>query len=147
MNKYIDDSRLGEKILDIILPAESVYKENKGEPSPAQIRHGRIDEIYTNRKDVNTRYGDSIFRTEVKIYFRALGDTNSEIIINMFNYDDKNLYKKFVIKSKPNDYTISDMKGICDGVTALLTGADTSKAIMLIEHIRGLDVKFEEFAQ
>lgn len=148
--KFFDDSRLGEKIIDIILPTEVIYKEDKGEPEAAQIRQGRLndDSIYPNRKVINTRYGQLAINPQVKVYFRAFTDENSILTINIFNVDTRNLFKKFVIKSTNNNFSITDMKSLCDEVTTLLTGTDTEKTKLLIELIRNKeDLIFEEIAQ
>lgn len=148
--KSFDDSRLGEKIIDIILPTEVIYKEDKGEPEAAQIRHGRLDDdsIYPNRKVINTRYGQLAINPQVKVYFRAFTDENSVLTINIFNVDTRNLFKKFVIKSTNNNFSITDMKSLCDDVVTLLTGTDTEKTKLLIELIRNKeDLIFEEIAQ
>ena len=122
MNKYFDDSRLGEKLIDIILPLEIVYKEDKGEPLAAQLRHGRLDDdLYVNRKIINTRYGMTPIIPQVKIYFRAFTDDDSVITIDIFNNAENSLFKKFVIKSKNNKYQIKDMKNICDDIITILT--------------------------
>lgn len=148
MNKYFDDSQLGEKIIDIILPLEIVYKEDKGESVAAQLRHGRLDNLYPNRKVINTRYADLAINPQVKVYFRAFMDDDSVITIDIFNLDDKNLFKKFIIKSKNNEYSIDEMKDICDAVNEILTGTDENKVIQLIEYIRNKEnLKFEEIAQ
>ena len=159
MNKYFDDSMLGEKIIDIILPSEVIYKEDKGEPVAAQYRQGRIDELYPNRKVINTRYGNQAIIPQVKVYFRAFADDDSVITIDIYNFDDKNLFKKFIIKSKNNNYNIEDMKSKCEDIKNLLTTESENvehdeneiidgKVIQLIEHIRNIeDLKNNEIAQ
>lgn len=149
MNKYFDNSRLGEKIIDIVLPSEVVYKENKGDSIPPQLRHGRLDDdIYINRKNINTRYGKSPITTQVKVYFRAFTDENSVITIDMFNVDDKSLFKKFIIKSVNNDFTIVDMKSLCEEIKTILSEDTSSKTIKLIEYIRNKEnLIFDEVAQ
>lgn len=149
-NKFFDDSRLGEKIIDIILPKEVIYKEDKGEPVSAQIRHGRLDDdsIYPNRKVINTRYGQLLINPQVKVYFRAFTDENSVITIDIFNTDTHDLFKKFTIKSINNNFLISDMKSLCDEIKILLTEPETEKVKSLIELIRNKEnLIFEEVAQ
>lgn len=148
--KFFDDSRLGEKIIDIILPKEVIYKEDKGEAVAAQIRHGRLDDdsIYPNRNVINTRYGQLAINPQVKVYFRAFTNENSVLTIDMFNVDTRDLFKKFTIKSINNDFSIEDMKALCDEIKNLLTGTDTDKAKLLIELIRNKEeLVFEEVAQ
>lgn len=166
MNKYFDDSRLEEKIIDIILPLEIIYKEEKGDSVAPQLRHGRLNEdLYPNRKVINTRYGLTPIIPQVKVYFRAFTDGDSIITVDIFNADEKSLFKKFVIKSKNNDYEIENMKNICDEIKDILTAevevveAETNdetenteikygKVVQLIEHIRNIeDLIFEEIAQ
>lgn len=166
MNKYFDNSRLEEKIIDIILPLEIVYKEDKGEQLAAQLRHGRLnDELYINRKVINTKYGLTPIIPQVKVYFRAFTNDDSVITIDIFNADENNLFKKFVIKSKNNNYEIENMKNICDEIKDILiadvevvetetsdetenTEVKYGKVVQLIEHIRNIkDLIFEEIAQ
>ena len=149
-NTFIDDSRLKEKILDIILPKEVIYKEDKGEPVSAQIRHGRLtdESIYSNRDVINTRHGQLSINPRVKVYFRAFTDDNSVITIDIFNADTHDLFKKFTIKSINNNFLINDMKNLCDEIKVLLTGPDIEKVKLLIELIRNKEnLIFEEVAQ
>ena len=149
-NKFFDDSRLGEKIIDIILPKEVIYKEDKGEPVSAQMRHGRLndDSIYPNRNVINTRYGQLQINPQVKVYFRAFTDENSIIIIDIFNADTHDLFKKFTIKSINNNFLINNMKSLCDEIKMLLTEPETEKVKLLIELIRNKEnLIFEEVAQ
>ena len=149
MNKFNDTSRLEEKIIDIILPLEIVYKEDKGESVPAQLRHGRLaDDLYSNKKVINTRYGDIPIITRVKVYFRAFNDDNTVITVDIYNNEDNNLFKKFIIKSSNNNFSIVDMKTICDEIKNKLNNDDENKLISLIDYIRNYEnLKFEEIAQ
>lgn len=148
--KNFDSSRLEDKILDVILPPEIIYKEDKGEGVAPQLRHGRIDDgmIYKERKVINTRNGQKLTTPEIKVYFKAFTGYDSILIIDIYDFDMKCLLKKFTIKSKQNDYSLDDMKSLVDEVTNLLTGTDEGKCIALIELIRSKeDLKFEEVAQ
>lgn len=148
--KFFDDSRLKEKIIDVVLPTEIIYKEDEGDSKSAQIRHGRLDDenVYFNKNNINTRYGLLPINPQVKVYFRAFTDDNSVIIIDMFNADTRDLFKKFTIKSVNNKFSIDDMKQICDDIKTLLLGDELEKAKLLIELIRNKeDLIFEEVAQ
>ena len=149
MYEYIDDSRLKEKIIDITLPLEKIYKEDKGESIPAQLRHGRLDDgLYSNRMVINTRYNETLINPQIKVYFRAFTDNDSMITVDIFNSTDKCLFKKFVIKSINNDYTIDDMKTICDEIKDILNDSIEGKTVALIEYIRTKEnLIFEEIVQ
>lgn len=148
MNKIIDDSNLKEKILDVTLPLEIVYKEQPGESVSTQLRHGRIDTIFRNNKDINTRYGQQTIQPRIKLYFRAFTNENSVLTIDIINTIDNNLFKKFIIKSLNNCFTIDDMKNISDEIITLLKSENTSIATNLIDYIRNKEnLIFEEIAQ
>ena len=85
MNKYFDNSKLEEKIIDIILPSEVIYKEDKGESANVQLRHGQLSELYPNRSVINTKYGNTPIIPRVQMYFRAFTDIDSIIIIFTMN--------------------------------------------------------------
>lgn len=154
MNKHFDDSKLGEKIIDIILPLETVYKEDKGESLPAQLRHGRLDDdLYYNRKVINTRYSDTPFNSRIKVYFRAFTDDNAIIAVDIYNNNHNEVFKKFIIRSTVNNYNIIDMKNICDKIKNILNDDNddnypNGKTVALIEYIRNKEnLKFDEIAQ
>ena len=149
MNRYVDNSRLEEKLIDVTLPSEIVYKENKGESISPQLRHGRLDDnLYINRKNINTRYGKLPIKPQIKLYFRAFTDRNSIITVDMYNAEDKCLFKKFTIKSENNNFSINDMKTLCDDIKTILFSEESGLAIKLIEYIRNKEnLIFDEIAQ
>lgn len=148
MNKYVDTSKYEEKILDVILPLEKITKDTKGDASPVQLRHGRLDDdsIYKNRKVINTRYGNTLISSRVKMYFRAFTNDDSILTIDIYNTDDGNLFKKFVIKSLNNNYSLTEMKNLCDEIKETVT--EKKEIISLIEKIRNKEnLKYEEIVQ
>ena len=171
MYELIDNSRLEEKILDICLPKEIVYKEDLGDNELAPLRLGILNKgmdseseeiieeseektnesgYYPHRKVINTRNGQIWFNPCVKMYFRAFTNEDCVLTIDIFDNDMKNLIKKFVIKSSNNHYSLADMKTIVDDIKSLLTSDETqNKVTSLIEHIRYNidDLIFEETAQ
>ena len=148
------DHRLQNKVLDITLDKEKCFKEENGEPSPAQKRHGRLDNdvIYKDRKVINTRYGELPFVSRVKVFFDTFENEKSVLTIDLYNFETKCLFKKFTIRSSQNDYSINDMKSIFNGVKNILTGNDDEKLISLIQYIRNytkneVALIFDEVAQ
>ena len=149
-NKLFDNSRIDEKIIDVILPKEVIYKEDKGEQIDSELRRGQIDgnSVYINKKMINTRYGQLFITPQIKIYFRAFTNNNSVLTIDMYNAEDLNLFKKFTIKSSNNNFSISDMKELCEEIKTLLNGDKKEKTKLLIELIRNKEnLIFEETAQ
>lgn len=146
----INNDKLQEKIIDIILPKEVVYKETKGAGTPPSKRHGVIDDeyLYLNRKVINTRNGLTPFTPQIKMYFRAFTNDDSVLTIDIYDYDMKCLIKKFTIKSLNNTYTISDMKLLTQELIDILNSDSKNKTVDFIEHIREkTNLKYEEVAQ
>ena len=144
------NDRVKDIILDVVLPKEIIYKEDKGTGELARLRHGVLDDemIYQNRKVINTRNGQYETLPRVVIYFRAFTDSDSVIIIDIFDHESKNLLKKFTIKSSNNDFSISDMKTLIEEIKTLIQNDDENKVITLIELIRNKDnLIYEEVAQ
>lgn len=144
--------RLKDKIIDVILDKEVCFKEEDGEESPSQKRHGKIDVIYKNRKVINTRYGQTPFVSRIQVFFNCYENNKSILTIDMYNFETTCLFKKFTIRSSQNSYSISDMKDIVDGIKDILDGDSNEKLISLIEYIRNYDkddvpLIFDEVAQ
>lgn len=148
--RFFDNSKIKEKIYDKVLEQEIVYKEDNGDGQLASLRHGILNEemVYKNRKVITTRNGQTPFIPRVKMYFNAINDLDSTLVIDIFDHKCKCLIKKFTIKSSNNEYTIEQMKSLVDEIKTLLDGNDTNKVTKLIELIRNKqDLKYEEVAQ
>lgn len=146
------NDRVKDKIIDIILDKQMCFKEEDGDPTPSQKRHGRVDVIYKDRKVINTRYGEQPFVSRIQVFFNAYENNKSVLTIDMYNYETGCLFKKFTIRSSENKYSIEDMKSISDGIKEILLSEDKEKLISTIEYIKEYakdDVKliYDEIAQ
>ena len=149
-NDFYNNSRLKDKIIDVELSPEIIYQDDEGELKSTQMRHGRLDDksIYTNKKIINTRYGQLLIKPRIKVYFNAFDDDNSILTINILNVDDSNLIKQFIIKSLNNDFLLSDMKNLCDEIKSILFGTENEKTKLLINLIRHKEnLVYKEIAQ
>lgn len=148
------NDRLKDKIIDVILDKQICFKEEDGDPSPSQKRHGRLnnDVIYKNRKVINTRYDKVPFVSRIQVFFNAYDNNKSVLNIDMYNYETRCLFKKFTIRSSQNKYSIDDMKLLVDGLKTILESEDDKKLISIIEYIRNykkddIDLIYDEVAQ
>lgn len=127
------------------LPKQKVFKEDNGEPSEVPYRLGRLDgELYKNRKVINTMYGEEEFIPEIKIYISIITDVKGYMLINILNAETKSCAKQILVKTQPNEMTITDLNALYSEVVYLLED-DTKTVIDLIELLRSKDIAIEEY--
>ena len=137
--------RNNDNRIEILLPKQSCFKEDLGDSSPVPLRFGRVESLYKNQKNIHTRYGQSEFLSKVEIIVNIYTDLDSNIEINLFNIEDKSLFKKFVIKSLPNKLTITAMKRIYDELMETINNDKSVALIKIIEYVRDLDYTYDEY--
>ena len=137
--------RNNDNRIEILLPKQSCFKEDLGESSPAPLRLGEVESVYRNQKNIHTRYGKSEFLSKIEIIVNIYTDLDSNIEINLFNIEDKSLFKKFVIKSLPNKLAITDMKRIYDELMETIDNDKSVALIKLIEYVHALDYSYDEY--
>lgn len=127
------------------LPKQKVFKEDNGEPSEVPYRLGRLnDELYRNRKVINTIYGEEEFIPEIRVYVNIITDYKGYITIDILNSETRNCIKQIIIRSQPNNMSINSLKEIYDEIVELLN--DTTKEVVdLIELLRDKDIIIEEY--
>ena len=127
------------------LPKQKVFKEDNGEPSEVPYRLGRLDgELYKNRKVINTMYGEEEFIPEIKIYISIITEVKGYMLINILNAETKSCAKQILVKTQPNEMTITDLNALYSEVVYLLED-DTKTVIDLIELLRSKDIAIEEY--
>lgn len=120
-----------------VLPKQICYKVKNGIASNVPLRLGRLnDNLYRDRKVINTIYGEQIFRPKVEIKTLTPTDKKSYIIVTIFNNDTNVTVKEFVIRAQQNKLTLMEMKDIYDKIVSSLE--DNKTIIEVIELITSL---------
>ena len=120
-----------------VLPKQICYKVENGIASNVPLRLGRLnDDLYRDRKVINTIYGEQIFRPKVEIKTLTPTDKKSYIIVTIFNNDTNVTVKEFVIRAQQNKLTLMEMKDIYDKIVSSLE--DNKTIIEVIELITSL---------
>ena len=120
-----------------VLPKQICYKVENGIASNVPLRLGRLnDNLYRDRKVINTIYGEQIFRPKVEIKTLTPTDKKSYIIVTIFNNDTNVTVKEFVIRAQQNKLTLMEMKDIYDKIVSSLE--DNKTIIEVIELITSL---------
>lgn len=120
-----------------VLPKQICYKVENGIASNVPLRLGRLnDDLYRDRKVINTIYGEQIFRPKVEIKTLTPTDKKSYIIVTIFNNDTNVTVKEFVIRAQQNKLTLMEMKDIYDKIVSSLESNKT--IIEIIELITSL---------
>lgn len=130
------------------LAKQSCFFEEDGTPSEPVLRQGILtDSLYKNRKYISTINGKSEFLPVIEIYNRVYTDLDSIMIVNVWDKEKHQVIKQMTINSKPNEFTINEMKNLFESYKTICESESGTEVIDLLKKIKfnDEDIKFEEY--